>query len=86
MGWYQDGVGWGSYGVWGMGVMVVVWAGVLGVLVWGIVRLTSGPRHTGHAVESPRAVLDRRLAAGDIDAEQYAQMRAVLATDACRQP
>lgn len=73
MGWYDNG--WGS-GL-GMLLMLLVWGGLVGLGVWAVARLTrSESRPT--AVESPRQILDRRLASGDIDAEQYAEARHLL--------
>ena len=73
MGWY--GNGWGS-GL-GMLVMLLVWGGLIALGVWAVARMTRGeaPRPP---VETPRQILDRRLASGDIDAEQYAEARHLL--------
>lgn len=78
MGWYQNGWGWGWMGSFGMLVMFAVWAGLIVLAVWSISRFTRTDHHTVTAPESARAVLDRRFAAGDIDAEAYAQARRVL--------
>lgn len=80
MGWNQNSWSWGSgsFGWWGMGLMLIFWALVLGLVVWGIVRLTSGQRHASHTLESPRSLLDRRFASGELDAEQYAEARRLL--------
>jgi uncharacterized membrane protein len=70
------------YGPWsgtawlGMALMMLLWASVIGLAVWGIARSTSA-RPEGHP-ESARDVLDRRLAAGEIDAEEYAHARHLL--------
>lgn len=50
--------------------MVAVWAVVLGLVVWAVCRLFPARR-------SPdlQAVLDARLASGDIDPETYQQVR-----------
>jgi putative membrane protein len=81
MGWY------GTDGWWGAGMMMfmgVFWFALIAVAVWAIVKLTrqtgapgTGTPGTG-TVEPTRHVLDRRLAAGEIDAEHYAEMRRVL--------
>jgi putative membrane protein len=66
------------------------WVLLLGVIVWLVVQLVSSrqrpdvpPGPTGAspgapAPESPLAVLDRRLAAGEVDIETYQQVRAAL--------
>lgn len=76
MGWY--GNDWGIAGVVGMLMMIVFWGGVVALAVWGIARVTRNEPHTATAAESPRAILDRRFASGDLDAEGYAQARRVL--------
>lgn len=73
MGWY--GNGWGS-GL-GMVVMLLVWGGLIGLGVWAVARLTRGEPPPAPA-ESPRQILDRRFASGEIDAEQYAEARHLL--------
>lgn len=66
------------------------WALLLGAIVWLVVELVSSRRRpevpSGPAVappgapaaESPLAVLDRRLAAGEVDVETYQQVRTAL--------
>ncbi|GAA2025517.1 hypothetical protein GCM10009740_13970 [Terrabacter terrae] len=75
MGWYDAGWGW-----MGMVLMVLFWAVLIGVILWGVMRLTQRPREgTAPApVESPRQILDRRFASGEIDEEQYAAARRAL--------
>jgi putative membrane protein len=75
MGWYGDG--------WGAGWMVVMllgWVALLGFGVWAVVALTRGrgPATPEPRAVEPRAILDRRLAAGEITAEEYAQVRRLL--------
>jgi putative membrane protein len=59
--------------------MVLLWAVLLGVIVWAIVRVFPS-RGTDDApaakvapprAESAKEILDRRLASGEIDAEAY---------------
>jgi putative membrane protein len=75
MGYWNDGNGWMN--VFGMLVMLLVWAGLIGFAVWAAVRMTSGSTTTT-SIESPRQILDRRFASGELDAEQYAAARRVL--------
>ncbi|HKT02818.1 MAG TPA: hypothetical protein VJT31_25080 [Rugosimonospora sp.] len=73
---YQPG--WG----WMMMVMPLLWLGVLVVVAWAVVRLVprgGGVTHPAPPRETPREVLDRRLASGDIDAETYTRTRDQLA-------
>lgn len=76
MGWY-DGGGWGGMG---MVLMVVFWAVVIGAIVWGLARLTRRPSDdiAPSPVESPRQILDRRFASGELDEQQYAAARRAL--------
>jgi putative membrane protein len=62
----------------GMLFMVLVWGGLIALGVWAVVRTTRG-NPVGHtSAESPRQILDRRFASGEIDAEQYASARRAL--------
>ena len=75
MGLYGDG--------WGAGWMVVMlfgWVALLAFGVWAVVALTRGrgPATVERRAVEPRAILDRRLAAGEITAEEYAQVRRLL--------
>jgi len=80
MGWYDDGgTNWAA-----MGLMMLFWAALIGLAVWAGVHflrangptVAAGP--TGPTAPAPRAVLDQRLASGEIDAEHYAQVRRLL--------
>jgi putative membrane protein len=77
MGWYD---GWGGGGWLAMTLMMVFWIALIGVAIWAAVRLAGrGPSAAGTtAAPTPRALLDHRLAAGEIDAEQYAQLRRLM--------
>lgn len=91
MTWWNDGT-WNGYGGWwaggvGMGLMMLlVWLPLIGLGIWLVGRVTRqephGPGamsdHHANAAESPRAILDRRFAKGEITAEQYAAMRRAL--------
>ena len=66
-------------GVGGWILMIVFWAALLGVIVWSVTRLfPSTPRHD--ALE----LLDRRLAAGEIDPQTYREARSELSGSAAR--
>jgi putative membrane protein len=80
MGWYQDG--WGYAGIMGMVLMVAVWGAIIWLAVWAIARFTRTEPMQVNRIESARAILDRRFASGEINAEEYAQTRRTLeATD-----
>ena len=53
--------------------MFALWALVLGLAVWAVCRLFPAQR-----TPDPRAVLDARLAAGDLDLDTYSRLRRQL--------
>ncbi len=76
MGWYNDG--WGAAGMTGMFFMVIFWASLIGLAVWVIARMTRKEQTHPAVLEPARAILDRRFASGEIDAQAYAEARRVL--------
>lgn len=86
MGWMMN---WGDHngGYWDLGMilMAVFWVALIALAVWAVIRLSrhdrpgpAGPVGPGQYLDSPRQILDRRFAAGEIDAQTYAEMRRVL--------
>lgn len=86
MGWYGGGMGAGAWVLMGL-----FWVLLIGAIVWLVVALArSGSRPSGPVPPTrsygytpspgPSAleVLDRRLAAGEVDLETYKQVRAAL--------
>lgn len=71
---------------WWMGYMMLFWAAVLVLLVWAVIRLSRAieSRHAVQTapmpeqVETPRGILDRRYAAGEIDSATYSERRSRL--------
>ncbi|MDO8732602.1 MAG: hypothetical protein Q7L55_08540 [Actinomycetota bacterium] len=77
--WFGDGNGWSGGNWWGMGFMMIFWIALIGLGIWAVIRYTQGGgKRTSVTFESPRAILDRRFAAGEIDAEAYAHARRLL--------
>jgi uncharacterized membrane protein len=87
MNWYDDGWAGGGWVV--MGLMALFWIVLLGVAIGAGVHLlrrdtttpTTTPTTTSTTTPTtlpPRAILDQRLAAGEIDAEHYAQLRRLI--------
>ena len=76
MGYWNDGGGWMNG--YGMLFMVLVWGALIALGVWAVARTTRGNPVAHTSAESPRQILDRRFASGEIDAEQYAAARRVL--------
>ncbi|MFR9798240.1 SHOCT domain-containing protein [Streptomyces sp. MS06] len=80
---YWDGGGW----AW-MAFMPLLWIVLIGLAVWGLVRLVQNSSHgrpdAGRGGptenrETPEEILDRRFASGEIDADAYAEARKHLA-------
>jgi uncharacterized membrane protein len=76
MDWYAND--WGAAGFTGLIIMIAVWVSVIALVVWVIVRLTGPDRTLSPIIDSARAILDRRLASGDITTEEYVATRKVL--------
>jgi putative membrane protein len=72
---WNDGSGWMNGN--GMWMMLLFWAVFMAVVVWAVLRKTRRGVPAMSA-ESPRQILDRRFAAGEVDAEQYGEARRVL--------
>lgn len=62
----------GGMGAGGWLVVALFWAAFLGLAVWAVTRMFAPAG--GPAAEAPRDVLDRRLAAGDLDPDEYRRM------------
>ncbi len=75
MNWYGDGTGWMNGA--GMIFMGLFWILLIGLGIWLVTWLTQRDRPT-EKQESPRQILDRRFASGEIDATAYAQARRLI--------
>lgn len=73
----------GDWSGWGwMMLMPFLWIALLGLIVWAVIRLAQRPSAGAPGTprhESPQEILDRRFAAGEIDAETYQRARDTLA-------
>jgi putative membrane protein len=78
--WGWDNGAW--QGGWWMAGMMVFWIAVIGIGIWLIVRLTDRRGEQNPKTESARAILDRRFASGELNAEQYAEARRLLESQA----
>lgn len=75
MNWYGNGSGWMNGG--GAVLIGFFWIALFGLGVWLVSRVTR--RETpAELPENPRQILDRRFAAGEMDATQYAQARRLI--------
>lgn len=75
MNWYRDGYGWTDGG--GMIFMAILWILIIGLGIWLVTWLTRKDRSIP-SEETPRQILDRRFAKGEIDAAAYAQARRLI--------
>ncbi|MFG2121985.1 SHOCT domain-containing protein [Streptomyces sp. NPDC048710] len=78
---YWNGGGW----AW-MVFMPLLWVVLLGLVIWAVVRLTHPAGHDSSSHgwkqpprETPKEILDRRFASGEIDAATYTEARERLA-------
>lgn len=77
------GMGWGGMGWGGMIGMVLLWALLIGLIVWAVTRLLPARRVSGDSPpthDTPEEILDRRFARGEVDLETYQAQRAALAS------
>jgi putative membrane protein len=63
----MDGYDMNAWGWFGMVMMVIVTAAVVGLVLWAIARQPGDPQHP----PSAREQLDARLARGEIDPQEY---------------
>lgn len=75
MDWYGNGYGWMGGG--GILWMALTWIIIIGLSIWFVTWLTRRDKSVERA-ETPRQILDRRLASGEIDATAYAQARRLI--------
>jgi putative membrane protein len=69
----HDGMGW--WMLWGMLMMSLFWAVIVGLVVWGVARLT---RDRSGRDETPLEIARRRYAGGEITREEFEQLRSDL--------
>jgi putative membrane protein len=70
----------GGWPVWEIALMWIVMIIFAGLLAWGVYALAGGAsrrrgNEPGEDTAGPARILDERLARGEIDAEEYAQLR-----------
>ena len=74
-----DGYHYGM-GAGGWLLMAIFWIALLAIIVWAIVRLVPARREERREPLElePLEILDRRLARGEIDPDEYQQVRSTL--------
>lgn len=80
----QGGMMDGAWGLLWMLVPLLFWGGLLALIVWAVIRLTSNPRHAGGLGirgESGEEILKQRFARGEIDTEEFEERRRILARE-----
>lgn len=75
--------GWDNgMGAGGWVLMILSWVALIALIVWAIARLfpaiSGGARREEADAETPHQILDRRLARGEIDTDEYARLRDAL--------
>lgn len=78
MGWGWNGWGGSGAGWLMVGSMMIFWIAVIGIGIWLVMRLTDRGSTDSRPTETPRSILDRRFANGEINVEQYAEARRLL--------
>jgi len=73
------GCGWG--GGWGGGIlMVIIWAVVIGLIIWGAVRMSRHGywMHAGHHDHNALDIARERYARGEIDEKEFEKIKKAL--------
>jgi putative membrane protein len=68
----------GGYWPFGMLFMGIFWIAVIAFVVWVIWRLTRGKRMTRVPAEQPIDILRRRLATGEITADEFNRLKKAI--------
>jgi putative membrane protein len=70
----------GSWSGWGLALMWLAMVAFWGVIIWAVYLVVAGTsRHrTGGENDNPQLILDRRLAKGEIDEDEYRRARDLL--------
>ncbi|MHB1125391.1 MAG: SHOCT domain-containing protein [Bacillota bacterium] len=76
------GAGWGLFGILWMLIMAAFWIGIIALIIYVALRVF---KHfgmklpiEGQRLDSPLDILKRRFAAGEINAEEYQQIKKEL--------
>ena len=71
------GMGWGAGGFLGPIFMILFWVLIVAAVVW-LVLAISGQQGQRQATSSARAILEERLARGEIDTDEFSARRSAL--------
>jgi len=76
---YDHMNGWAGGWMWLTGlVWLLVLAGIVGLVVWLVLRASQPAANSGTGTDSARRILAERFARGEIDADEYARRRELL--------
>jgi uncharacterized membrane protein len=75
---FDHDAGAGGWWIFMMVFMAIFWISVIAVIAWALARLVPQRRESSQSHERAEAILDRRLAAGEIDVKTYDKLRAKL--------
>lgn len=76
---YDHMDGWDGGWMWLTGtVWLLVIAGLIGLVVWLVLRASRPADTSGTGTDSARRILAERFARGEIDADEYARRRELL--------
>jgi putative membrane protein len=71
--------GWNGMAAGGWIIMTVFWVALIALTVWAVAALfPRGRTDDGARRETPEDILDRRFARGELDADDYREMREEL--------
>ena len=73
---FNEGMGWWMAfgGMW----MVVFWAFIIGLVIWGVRQFAGGQRENRTLGETPLGIAQTRLARGEITREEFEEIKIVL--------
>ena len=73
---FHEGMSW--WMMFGMMWMVIFWAIIIGLVIWGIKQFTGDPRENRTSGETPLGIAQRRLARGEITRDEFEELRKAL--------
>ena len=72
----HEGMGW--WWIFGSVWMVVIWAAIIGLVVWVTKQMSAGRREGGTPRETPMEIAQARLARGEINKQQFEELKESL--------
>ena len=73
---FHEGMGW--WWVFGGMWMLVFWAIIIGLVVWGVKQFTGGGGSSRPSGDTPLEIAQKRLARGEITREEFEELRQAL--------